>query len=86
MENPKEWYYELTQEQSAFYDRVIEEYFTDNQDFLYRFKGPVYKPYKYEGIKTEEGKLTRQEQIDQLSQDNLYDILRRQEEETEVNS
>ena len=78
VENPKEWYYELTQEQSAFYDRVIEEYFTDNQDFLYRFKGPVYKPYKYEGIKTEEGKLTRQEQIDQLSQDNLYDILRRQ--------
>ncbi len=78
VENPQEWYYELTQEQSAFYDRVIEEYFTDSQNFPDRFKGPVYKPYKYEGIKTEEGKLTRQEQIDQLSQDNLYDILRRQ--------
>jgi len=78
VEKPKEWYYELTKEQSAFYDRVIQEYFTDNQDFPHRFKGPVYKPHKYEGNKDDESKLTRQEQIDQLSQDNLYDILRRQ--------
>lgn len=78
IDNPKEWFYELTKEQSAFYDRVIEEYFTDNQDIAERFKGPVYKPYRYEGDETGETKLSRQEQVDRLSQDNLYDIIRRQ--------
>ncbi|HOQ78502.1 MAG TPA: helicase-related protein [Candidatus Cloacimonas sp.] len=78
VEEPKEWYYKLTREQSEFYDRVIEKYFTDNLDYPDRFKGPVYKPYKYEGNIIDEKKLTRQEQIDRLSQDNLYDILRRQ--------
>lgn len=78
IDDPKEWYYELTKEQSAFYDRVIEEYFTDNQDIAERFKGPIYKPYRYEGDETSETKLSRQEQADRLSQDNLYDIIRRQ--------
>ncbi len=78
IENPQEWYYELTPEQSAFYDQVIELYFTDNPESAERFKGPIYKPYSYEGDETSEDKLSRQEQIDRLSQDNLYDILRRQ--------
>jgi superfamily II DNA or RNA helicase/HKD family nuclease len=78
VDNPREWYYELSQEQSDFYDRVLEEYFTDDTEIAERFRGPVYKPYKYEGDDTAEAKLTRQEQIDRLNQDNLYDILRRQ--------
>ncbi len=78
VDNPKEWYFKLSIKQSEFYDRVIEEYFTDDDKIKDRFKGPIYKPYKYEGNKKDESKLSRQEQIDQLSQDNLYDILRRQ--------
>ena len=76
--DPKEWFFKLTPEQSSFYDRVIEHYFTDNPEITERFKGPIYKPYRYEGNDPEEEKLSRQEQIDRLSQDNLYDILRRQ--------
>jgi len=78
IDNPQEWYYRLTPEQSAFYDQVIELYFTDNPESAERFKGPIYKPYRYEGDETGEAKLSRQEQIDRLNQDNLYDILRRQ--------
>ncbi|HRR98240.1 MAG TPA: helicase-related protein [Candidatus Syntrophosphaera sp.] len=76
VDDPKECYFQLTKEQSEFYDRVIGSYFTNNPDITDKFKGPIYKPYKYEGKDKE--KLTLQEQIDQLSQDNLYDILRRQ--------
>ena len=77
IDNPQEWYYQLTNEQSAFYDDVIELYFTDNPDSAQRFKGPIYKPYRYE---SEDGntRLSRQERIDRLNQDNLFDILRRQ--------
>lgn len=76
--DPQEWFYKLTPEQISFYDSVIEHYFTDNPDSLEKFRGPIYKPYRYQGDKSENSKLSRQEQIDRLSQDNLYDILRRQ--------
>lgn len=78
IEDPQEWYYRLSKEQSDFYDRVIELYFTDNPESTERFKGPIYKPYRYEGDDTAVSKLSRQEQVDRLNQDNLYDILRRQ--------
>ena len=78
VDNPQEWYYRLTPEQSAFYDDVIERYFTDNPDSKERFRGPIYKPYRYEGNDIKEDKLSRQEQIDRLNQDNLYNILRHQ--------
>jgi len=78
IDNPQEWYYALTPEQSAFYDRVLEDYFTDNPDIAYRFKGPVYKPYRYEETEPGQKKIDLQEQRDRVSQDNLYDILRRQ--------
>jgi SNF2 family DNA or RNA helicase len=76
--DPQEWYYNLSPEQSAFYDRVISQYFTADKEVEEKFQGPIYKPYRYEGDKTGQTKLSRQEQIDRLSQDNLYDILRRQ--------
>jgi superfamily II DNA or RNA helicase len=78
IDSPQEWYYCLSVEQSAFYDRVIELYFTDNPDSADRFRGPIYKPYTYEGDPSASAKMSRQEQIDRLSQDNLYDIIRRQ--------
>lgn len=78
IDNPQEWFFELTPEQSAFYDRVIKAYFTDNPDSKQRFIGPIYKPYRYQGSDESDDKMSRQEQIDRLSQDNLYDIIRRQ--------
>jgi hypothetical protein len=49
VDDPKECYFQLTKEQSEFYDRVIGSYFTNNPDITDKFKGPIYKPYKYEG-------------------------------------
>ena len=72
--------YELTPEQSEFYDRVIGTYFTYNPDSDDSFRGPIYMPYRYEQQLDDDSddKISRQEQIDRLSQDNLYDLMRRQ--------
>lgn len=78
IDDPKEWYYCLSDEQSVFYDRVIQEYFTDNKDISERFRGPIYKPYKYESSEGGSGRTGKQDHFDRLSQDNIYDILRRQ--------
>src|SRR3989338_5336641 len=45
--DPKEWFFELTKEQSLFYDMVIEQYFGDPDDGG-RFKGAIYRPFQYE--------------------------------------
>jgi superfamily II DNA or RNA helicase/HKD family nuclease len=78
--DPQEWFYELTPEQSEFYDRVIGTYFTYNPDSDDSFRGPIYMPYRYEQQLDDDSddKISRQEQIDRLSQDNLYDLMRRQ--------
>lgn len=78
--DPQEWFYELTTEQSEFYDRVIGSYFSYNPDSEDSFRGPIYIPYRYEQQidKDSVDKMSRQEQIDRLSQDNLYDLMRRQ--------
>lgn len=75
---PQEWYYELSVEQSAFYDRVICEYFGDSPDGLYRFKGPLYVPYRYESSEQDQEKIKSQEHRNRIAQDNLYDLIRRQ--------
>ena len=55
--DPIELFYELTPEQSAFYDRVINEYFGEDG----QFRGAVYQPYAYEQrsklAKLDEGQL-----------------------------
>lgn len=78
IEDPQEWFYCLSAEQSEFYDKVIEEYFTDDPEVTLCFKGPIYKPYRYEAKDISEIKLSRLEQKDRQSQDNLFDIMRRQ--------
>ncbi|MDD2261950.1 MAG: helicase-related protein [Clostridia bacterium] len=78
IDTPREWFFRLSPDQSAFYDRVVEEYFTDNPESAERFRGPVYKPYRYQGEDIPDEKMSQQEQRDRLSQDNLYDIIRRQ--------
>jgi len=82
IEDPKEWFFELSKEQSNFYDRVIKEYFAP-PDEGGKFKGAIYRPYAYqEGIATtyydelsdENGK---QDKFKLYQQYNLFDFMRR---------
>ncbi|MFC1568297.1 helicase-related protein [Candidatus Margulisiibacteriota bacterium] len=75
VEDPQEWYYELTKEQSAFYDKVINTYFGD-PDEGGRFKGAIYRPFEYEK-KRKIGKLSEKESFQYYSQRNLFDFMRR---------
>ncbi|MBI2470211.1 MAG: DEAD/DEAH box helicase family protein [Planctomycetes bacterium] len=78
IEDPKEWFFKLTKEQSAFYDRIIRDYFGD-PDEGGQFKGAIYRPFEY---KTEREKiageqLTDKENFQYIQQRNLYDFMRR---------
>ncbi len=70
--DPVELFYELSPEQSVFYDEVINEYFGENG----QFKGAIYQPFAYE-------KHQDSEQLDEgrgftlQQQRNLYDFMRR---------
>jgi len=78
--DPIEWFYELTKEQSEFYDTIIEEYFGD-PDETGRFKGAIYRPFEYEqgGIDKEEAeeKLDIEKNRELIQQRNLFDFMRR---------
>lgn len=71
LEDPKEWFYELTPEQSKFYDEVINSYFAlPDRDGL--FRGAIYQPFLYEKGLDDEKK-----DFEYLQQFNLYDFMRR---------
>ncbi len=74
---PQEWFFELTEEQSSFYDNVITDYFGDPEEGG-QFRGAIYKPYEYATGKkiSEEGK-EKEENKEFLIQKNLYDFMRR---------
>jgi hypothetical protein len=72
--DPKEWFYELSKEQSEFYSRVIEQYFGDI-DNGGRFKGAIYRPFEYKEGKTE--KLDAKGNRQYIQQRNLFDFMRR---------
>jgi superfamily II DNA or RNA helicase len=76
--DPQEWFFQLTKEQSDFYDEVIKLYFADPDDGG-RFKGAIYRPFEYETerekIKNE--KLSDKENFEFIQQRNLYDFMRR---------
>ncbi|RME62567.1 MAG: helicase, partial [Nitrospirae bacterium] len=80
VEDPVEWFFELTEEQSRFYDRVINEYFALPEQGG-RFKGAIYKPFIYERGRTIdelfEEDLTKEENFQFQQQFNLYDFMRR---------
>ena len=70
--DPKELFYELTAEQSLFYDWVINDYFGEDG----QFRGAIYQPFFYEKERhleslDEDGNRTYQQQR------NLYDFMRR---------
>jgi len=78
IDNPKEWYFELSERQSKFYNRIIGEYFGE-PDNGGKFKGAIYRPFEYE-VKREKiigEKLTEKENIQYFQQKNLYDFMRR---------
>ena len=71
VKDPKELFYELSREQSNFYDRIIKNYFCEDG----QFKGSIYRPFEYEAKpkkkKDEEANRTFQQQR------NLFDFMRR---------
>lgn len=85
--DPIEWFFELTPEQSIFYDEIINHYFADpDEDGL--FSGAIYRPFEYEtGLnknaknKTKKTKdndsKNREQNRELLQQRNLFDIMRR---------
>jgi len=75
IKDPCELYFELTKEQSAFYDKVLKTYFGKPS----QFKGPIYQPFLYESgkIDVDEDNINQEENRELLIQRNLYDFMRR---------
>jgi len=71
IKDPEEIFYELTKEQSEFYDRIIKNYFCEDG----RFTGAIYKPSEYESIQQQK----KDEEANRVFQQqrNLYDFMRR---------
>ena len=76
--DPKEWFFELSKEQSAFYDKIIATYFGD-PDEGGQFKGAIYRPFEYEVDKEKinKEKLSEKENFQFVQQRNLFDFMRR---------
>lgn len=76
--DPKEWFFELTREQSDFYDDVIKLYFADPEEGG-RFKGAIYRPFEYETERKKiiADKLSDKDNRELIQQRNLYDFMRR---------
>lgn len=72
VESPEEMFYYLTKSQSLFYDRIVEEYFSEEGIFT----GAIYQPARYEKSVDEED-MDRDENRRFLQQRNLYDFMRR---------
>ncbi|RMH02991.1 MAG: helicase, partial [Aquificota bacterium] len=83
VDDPQEVFFELTEEQSRFYDEVIKAFYSLEEGG--RFKGAIYLPEFYEkGIpinqeinEEEESPSSQEEQFLRLLQKNLYDLMRR---------
>ena len=72
--DPREIYFELSKEQSDFYDRVIGQYFCE--DGL--FTGAMYRPFVYEkGLVEGETIKGMEENFEYISQTSLFHFMRR---------
>lgn len=69
---PEELFYYLTQSQSAFYDRIVRDYFSEEGEF----KGAIYQPSSYES-ESGEGELDMEGNRVFQQQRNLFDFMRR---------
>ena len=77
--DPQEWFFELTKEQSEFYDEVIKTFLDIGEGG--KFTGAIYFPMRYEKNLTEIEdnleKSSKEESFMFLFQQNLYDFMRR---------
>lgn len=70
--DPKEWFFDLSPEQSEFYDEIITTYFGPDG----RFTGAVYQPFSYETPQKED-ELSEKDNFEYISQHQLSDFMRR---------
>ncbi|MFA6172099.1 MAG: helicase-related protein [Kiritimatiellales bacterium] len=70
---PEEQFFELSPEQSRFYDRVMTDYFGEEG----RFTGAIYQPYLYETGVQQEGTLDEEGNRQYQTQRNLFEFMRR---------
>jgi len=73
VQEPEEQFFELTPEQSLFYDKVMTDYFGEEG----RFTGAIYQPYLYESGLQQEGTLDEEGNRQFQSQRNLFEFMRR---------
>lgn len=71
--DPEEQFFELSKEQSDFYDRIITNYFSEEGNFT----GAIYKPFEYENKIKNEDKLNEDDNRAFQQQRNLFDFMRR---------
>ena len=78
LKDPDEWFFELTKEQSEFYDKIIETYFGDPDEGGF-FNGAIYRPFEYDvqQKKIDGDKLSMDENFQFIQQRNLFDFMRR---------
>jgi len=70
--DPEEWFFELTKDQSAFYDKIIKDYFGEEG----KFKGAIYRPFAYETEKNPD-ELDEKDNFEFVQQEQLFDFMRR---------
>ena len=76
VKDPESWFYELTDDQSKFYDEVIRSF--QGKDEGGRFKGAIYIPIEYEkGGEDDKPDQENEERFFRESQRNLYNFMRR---------
>ncbi|NMC60496.1 MAG: helicase, partial [Candidatus Methanofastidiosa archaeon] len=73
--DPEEWFFELSKEQSAFYDKIIQTYFGESETGGL-FKGAIYRPFEYE-VEVDARALAEKENFEFVQQRNLFDFMRR---------
>jgi len=75
--DPQEWFYELSKEQSKFYDEVINYFIYPEEGG--KFKGAIYRPFEYkiDFKDIESNKLSEEDSRRYQQQRNLYDFMRR---------
>lgn len=73
IDDPKEWFYELTPNQSELYDRIVSKYFNPRTEGGI-FSGAIYQPFIYE---TSKDNLTEAENFEYIMQDQLASFMRR---------
>lgn len=74
--DPEELFFELSEEQSDFYDSIVKVYFGEDKNSR-RFTGAIYQPFYYETGQSEFEEKDMEKNREFLMQFNLFDFMRR---------